>query len=167
MKYVKKFENFNVKMTNEEFLGLGKKIKKLIANAKTAADEALNSMSDEEKEKVLAFGKEKGLSPEKAQEIINKAGANTDELGEITNESIKDTIISRLSALVAAPVSLISGIVLIASTSDGWATHGWTQKIHDAVEPILGQGMGPVGVLLLFLTFVFLFVGVAKWKTAK
>jgi ribosomal protein S13 len=174
MKYVKTFENFNVKMTNEEILGLGKKIKELIANAKTAADKALNSMSDEEKEEVLAFGKEKGLSPEKAQVIINKAGVNSDELGEITNEkpvntneSIKDTIISRLSALVAAPVSLISGIALIASSAQGWSSHSWTTKIHDVLEPILGQGTGPIGVLLLFLTFVFLFVGVAKWKTAK
>lgn len=171
MKHIKTFESFNVKMTNEEFLGLGKKIKELIANAKSAAEKALNSMSDEEKEEALKFAQEKGLSPESAQKVINTVDKNQEEVEKVVSETnegaLKDKIISRLSALVGAPVSLISGLAIIAGSAQGWASHGWTTKIHDVIEPMLGQGAGPLGVLLFLLTFVFLVVGVAKWKTAK
>lgn len=171
MKYVKKFENFNVGMTNEDFLGLGKKIKQLISNAKLASEKALNSMSDEDKEEALKFAQEKGFSPESAQKVINTVDKNQEEVEKVVSETnegvLKDKIISRLSTLVGAPVSLISGLALISGSAQGWASQGWTSKIHDVIEPMLGQGSGPLGVLLFFLTFVFLLVGILKWKTAK
>jgi hypothetical protein len=66
MKYIKTYENFNYKV-NEEFFGIGKKIKEVIATAKEISNKVISNMTDEEKQDALDYMADKGLTPESAQ----------------------------------------------------------------------------------------------------
>lgn len=179
MRYIKTYENFNVKLTNEEFM-FGGKLKKAIEDAKKISNDVVSKMSEEEAVEAMEYMKEKGLTPELAQETANKLKLNSsaDEAAETiaqavpevteeekVEESIKNVIVDRLIRFVANP--LLSGFLLwlssivLRATAVGWATQPqWIQKIHDALAAYSLQG--PISLLVWLLTFVFCILTLAK-----
>jgi hypothetical protein len=177
MRYIKTYENFNVQVTNEEFLGIGKKLKELIAKAKEISTSVVSSMSDEEKQEALNFMDEKGLTPEVAQQISSKMKLETPEaaaeviqdvvpeVAEVANEGLKEVIIDRIIRFVGNPA--ISGFLLwlssvvLRATAIGWAEQpDWILKIHDALTAYNLQG--PVSLFVYLTAFLFTILTIAK-----
>jgi hypothetical protein len=178
MKYIKTYENFSYKV-NEEFFGIGKKIKEVIATAKEISNKVVSKMTDEEKQEALDYMVDKGLTPEAAQETASKLKLETpdaaaeviqDAVPEITeeepvaNESVKNVIVDRLIRFVANPA--ISAFLIwctkvgVSAVSMGWADQPkWIQDIHDAIPHALH---GWVSILLVFTTFIFCILTIVK-----
>ena len=176
MKYIKTYENFDYQV-NEEFLGIGKKIKELIAKAKEISNKVVSEMSDQEKQEAMSFMEEKGLTPEAAQQAADKFKLSNPEVaaeviedvvpevaGE-TNEGFKEVVVDRIIRFVANP--MISGFLLwissivLRATSIGWSEQPeWIIKIHDALASYNLQG--PVSIIVWFTTFIFCILTIAK-----
>jgi hypothetical protein len=177
MKYIKTYENFNYKV-NEELFGIGNKIKEVIATAKEISNKVISNMTDEEKQDALDYMMDKGLTPESAQEAANKLKLETPEVAAdviqevvpeieeepVANESVKNVIVDRLIRFVANPA--ISAFLIwctkigVSAVSIGWADQPkWIQDIHDAIPHALH---GWVSILLVFITFIFFILTVAK-----
>lgn len=179
MRYIKTYENFNVKLTNEEFM-FGGKLKKAIEDAKKISNDVVSQMSEEEAVEAMEYMKEKGLTPELAQETANKLKLNSsaDEAAETiaqavpevteeekVEEGIKNVIVDRLIRFVANP--LLSGFliwlssIVLRATAIGWSTQPeWIQKIHDALAAYSLQG--PISLLVWLISFVFVILTIAK-----
>lgn len=179
MRYIKTYENFNVKLTNEEFM-FGGKLKKAIEDAKKISNDVVSQMSEEEAAEAMAFLEEKGLTKELAQETANKLNLNDSSeeaaetiaqaVPEITQEetieeSVKNVIVDRLIRFVANPMLSafllwVSSVVLRA-TAIGWASQPqWIIKIHDGLAAYSLQG--PVSLLVWVLSFIFVILTIAK-----
>jgi hypothetical protein len=177
MKYIKTYENFNYKV-NEEFFGIGNKIKEVIATAKEISNKVVSNMTDEEKQDALDYMADKGLTPESAQEAASKLKLETPEVAAdviqevvpeieeepVANESVKNVIVDRLIRFVANPA--ISAFLIwctkigVSAVSMGWADQPkWIQDIHDAIPHALH---GWVSILLVFTSFVFTIITIAK-----
>lgn len=176
MKYIKTYENFKV---NEEFFGIGKKIKEAIATAKEISNKVVSKMTDEEKQEALNYMADKGLTPEAAQETASKLKLETpdvaaeviqDVIPEITeeepvaNESVKNVIVDRLIRFVVNPSISAFLIwctkVILSATVTGWSEQPkWIQDIHDALPHVLH---GWVGLIVWLSTFVFCVLTIIK-----
>lgn len=176
MKYIKTYESFKV---NEEFFGIGKKIKEAIATAKEISNKVVSKMTDEEKQEALNYMADKGLTPEAAQETASKLKLETpdvaaeviqDVIPEITeeepvaNESVKNVIVDRLIRFVVNPSISAFLIwctkVILSATVTGWSEQPkWIQDIHDALPHVLH---GWVGLIVWLSTFVFCVLTIIK-----
>lgn len=176
MKYIKTYESFKV---NEEFFGIGKKIKEAIATAKEISNKVVSKMTDEEKQEALNYMADKGLTPEAAQEVASKLKLETpdvaaeviqDVIPEITeeepvaNESVKNVIVDRLIRFVVNPSISAFLIwctkVILSATVTGWSEQPkWIQDIHDALPHVLH---GWVGLIVWLSTFVFCVLTIIK-----
>lgn len=176
MKYIKTYESFKV---NEEFFGIGKKIKEAIATAKEISNKVVSKMTDEEKQEALNYMADKGLTPEAAQETASKLKLETpdvaaeviqDVVPEITeeepvaNESVKNVIVDRLIRFVVNPSISAFLIwltkVILSATVTGWSEQPkWIQDIHDALPYALH---GWVGLIVWLSTFVFCILTIVK-----
>jgi hypothetical protein len=182
MKYIKTYENFNYKV-NEEFFGIGKKIKEVIATAKEISNKVISNMTDEEKQDALDYMADKGLTPESAQEAASKLKLETPEVAAdviqevipeieeepVANESTKNVIVDRLIRYVASPA--ISAFLIwctkigVSAVSMGWVDQPkWVQDIHDAIPHALH---GWVSILLVFVTFIFFVITMARMFEPK
>lgn len=176
MKYIKTYESFKV---NEEFFGIGKKIKEAIATAKEISNKVVSKMTDEEKQEALNYMADKGLTPEAAQETASKLKLETpdvaaeviqDVVPEITeeepvaNESVKNVIVDRLIRFVVNPSISAFLIwltkVILSATVTGWSEQPkWIQDIHDSLPHVLH---GWVGLIVWLSTFVFCVLTIIK-----
>lgn len=176
MKYIKTYESFKV---NEEFFGIGKKIKEAIATAKEISNKVVSKMTDEEKQEALNYMADKGLTPEAAQEVASKLKLETpdvaaeviqDVVPEITeeepvaNESVKNVIVDRLIRFVVNPSISAFLIwltkVILSATVTGWSEQPkWIQDIHDSLPHVLH---GWVGLIVWLSTFVFCVLTIIK-----
>lgn len=184
MKYIKTYENFNYSPLNEEFLGLGKKLREIYQQSKDAVNKVISNMSDEEKSEAMDYLADKGLTPEVAKEAAQKLDLEkpepspevTQELADVVgeeveqttesvvNEGLMDTIKDRLIRFIGLPglttfIGWLTSIVLRA-VAPGWASQpAWIQQLHDA----LPHGLhGPLALIGVFATFILFVITMAK-----
>lgn len=184
MKYIKTYESFNYQV-NEEFLGIGKKLKEYIDIAKKVSQGVISKMSDEERMEALNYMEDKGMTPELAQQTADKlniedsseetADTITEVVPEVVegenssyeyiNEGIGDVIKDRLIRFVGNP--MLSGFliwissIIFKATAIGWASQPqWIIDIHDALAAYNLQG--PVSLIIWIITFVVCILTIVK-----
>jgi len=168
-------------------LNEGVGLSNLVSTAKQIANSLLPSLTPEEISNVQQVGQEITSKLGDPKSIIAKFGSEVSELepeeqkeletmsaqggGEINEGFWQDTgkrWLARFSALVGAPVTAAASIIGMAATGyNTWGDSGFLTKMHDAIEGTVGQGGGPLSVLLFFLTFVFLILGTQNWNAGK
>jgi hypothetical protein len=168
-------------------LNEGVGLSNLVSTAKQIANKLLPTLTPEEIQNVQQVGQQITSKLGDPKSIISKFGSEVSELepeeqkdletmsaqaGDAINEGFwQDTgkrWLSRFSALIGAPATMAASIIGMAATGyNTWGDSGFLTKVHDAVESAVGQGGGPLSVLLFFLAIVFLFLGVAGWNSGK
>jgi hypothetical protein len=164
-------------MMNEAF-----GVSNLIDKAREIANKLLPTLSDEEKQNIMAigdkvtsklgdpnsiiakFGGVEQLSPEEDKELTQQAQQVSEG---IFGDAMKRWS-ARFAALVGAPAGLAASIIgMAASGYNTWGDSQFLTKMHDAIEGTVGQAGGPLSVLLFFLSFIMLFAGLVNWNAGK
>jgi hypothetical protein len=160
----------------EGMLSEGGKISNLLATAKQIADKILPTLTDEDKQEIMAATNRMGdpkmvlsklsgisqLTPEDEAEL-----ANSSELAEGFFGDTSKRWAARFSALIGAPAGLISSILSMWSQGSGWADSPILSKVHDMTDAAFGIYGGPVATLGFFASLLYLGVSLINFNYGK
>jgi hypothetical protein len=160
----------------EGMISEGGKISNLLATAKQIADKILPTLTDEDKQEIMAATNRMGdpkmilsklsgisqLTPEDEAEL-----ANSSELAEGFFGDTSKRWAARFSALIGAPAGLISSILSMWSQGTGWADSPILSKVHDMTDAAFGIYGGPVATLGFFASLLYLGVSLINFNYGK
>jgi len=160
----------------EGMISEGGKISNLLATAKQIADKILPTLTDEDKQEIMAATNRMGdpkmvlsklsgisqLTPEDEAEL-----ANSSELAEGFFGDTGKRWAARFSALIGAPAGLISSILSMWSQGTGWAGSPILSKVHDMTDAAFGIYGGPVATLGFFASLLYLGVSLINFNYGK
>jgi len=160
----------------EGMISEGGKISNLLATAKQIADKILPTLTDEDKQEIMAATNRMGdpkmvlsklsgisqLTPEDEAEL-----ANSSELAEGFFGDTSKRWAARFSALIGAPAGLISSILSMWSQGSGWADSPILSKVHDMTDAAFGIYGGPVATLGFFASLLYLGVSLINFNYGK
>jgi hypothetical protein len=160
----------------EGMISEGGKISNLLATAKQIADKILPTLTDRDKQEIMAATNRMGdpkmvlsklsgisqLTPEDEAEL-----ANSSELAEGFFGDTGKRWAARFSALIGAPASLIASILSMWSQGRGWADSPILSKVHDMTDAAFGIYGGPVATLGFFASLLYLGVSLINFNYGK
>jgi hypothetical protein len=172
----------SMSLNKEGMMNEGFGISSLIDKAREIANKLLPTLSDEEKQNIMAVGNQISSKLGDPKSIISKLGGveqlSPEEDKELTQQAqqVSEGIFgdamkrwsARFAALIGAPAGLAASIIgMAASGYNTWGDSQFLSKMHDAIEGTVGQAGGPLSVLLFFLSFIMLFAGLVNWNAGK